>query len=58
MVTKVVILSTITQNYRTLVFGINLISILQSSHLGESVLLLTVYGPMTPIDNDTQAESK
>ena len=39
VVTKIGLLFTIKQNYRTLVFVNNLISILQSSHLGESVLL-------------------
>jgi hypothetical protein len=39
VVTKVGILSFVMQKYRTLVFGINLISILQSGHLDESVFL-------------------
>ena len=37
VVTKVSILHFVMQKYKTLVFVINLISILQSSHLNESV---------------------
>ena len=40
VVTKTGILSIIMHKYRTLVLVINLISILQSGHLNESVLLL------------------
>ena len=39
VVTKVSILSFVMQKYKTLVLVINLISILQSGHLDESVLL-------------------
>jgi hypothetical protein len=44
VVTKVGILSFVMQKHRTLVFGINLISILQSSHLSESVFLKVTCG--------------
>ena len=40
VVTKTSILSSVMWKYRTLVFGINLILVLQSSHLNESVFLL------------------
>ena len=42
VVTKVGILSFVTQKYRTLVFVVNLISILQSGHIDESVFLLAL----------------
>ena len=42
VVTKISILFFVMQKYRTLVFVINLISILQSGHLNESVLLLVL----------------
>ena len=40
VVTKIGIFSFVPQKYRTLVFVVNLISILQSGHIDESVFLL------------------